>query len=291
MKKLLLFIILGGILCAVLYSTYVAAPKQFPVPYRLTVRAGETLPAITKQLAADHVIASPRVFRVWMRLLGADKTISEGEYAFDQPLSSLGIAVRISGNTFGITRNKTTFPEGFTTVEMANHLQEVFPDFDTKQFLTLAQNKQGYLFPDTYVFFPTPSPAVVIGSLQQQYEKKVGALRSDIAATGHSESDIIIMASLIEKEAHGDNDRGLIAGILWNRIHNGMALQVDAAPRTYTMKGLPASPICNPGLAAIQAAITPVGSNYLYYLHDSSGAIHYASTYAQHQQNIRKYLK
>lgn len=247
--------------------------------------------AIAQQMNSDHVIRSPRAFEIFMRVLGGDKSISEGEYSFDRPLSSLAVALRFSGKDFGISKNKVTFPEGFSNADMANHLHDIFPNFDRTQFLLLAKNKQGYLFPDTYGFFPTPMPASVIGALQQDYEQKVGPLRPAIAASGRTESDIIIMASLIEKEAHGDNDRGIIAGILWNRIKNGMPLQVDAAPNTYIMKGLPATPICNPGLAAIQAAIAPVSSNYLYYLHDASGAIHYASTYAQHQQNIKNYLK
>jgi UPF0755 protein len=291
MKQFSLLIIIGCIFFAALYTTYVAAPSHFPVPYHLTVSPDETLGTISQQLATDQVIKSPRVFRLWMRILGADKKISEGEYSFDQPLSSLGIALRMSGKDFGIAKNKVTFPEGFTTIDMARHLQDIFPNFDSKQFLLLAKNKQGYLFPNTYGFFPTPLPMTVIDSLQQQYEKKVGPLRPDIAATGHTESDIIIMASLIEKEAYGDNDRAIIAGILWNRINHGMALQVDAAPSTYSRKGLPSSAICNPGLAAIQAAITPVSSSFVYYLHDSSGTIHYASTYSEHQQNIKKYLQ
>jgi len=173
---------------------------------------------------------------------------------------------------------------------MAVRLQSVFPTFDAAQFLTLTANDQGYLFPDTYKFFPSLTPAQVLTALQQNYQVKIGPLRPAIATSGHSESDIIIMASIIQKEAAGPTDSPIIAGILWKRIADGIALQVDADPSTYTHRGLPAAPLDNPGLIAINAAINPTASPYLYYLHDSNGNVHYASTYQQHQANIKKYL-
>ena len=98
------------------------------------------------------------------------------------------------------------------------------------------------------------------------------------------------MASVIEREAKGDIDRELISGILWKRIAMNMPLQVDASPETYKTKGLPRSPISNPGLAAIKAAVYPKNSSYLYYLHDKSGIIHYAENLSEHNKNARKYL-
>lgn len=274
-----------------LYHVFVSAPANFPAPYRITVTEGESVADISRQLADHHVIRSTKVFDITMRLLGGDRSLSQGEYVFDQPLSTFSIAMRFAGKDFGISRTKVTFPEGYTNEQMAVHLQEIFPTFDTAQFLTLANGQQGYLFPDTYSFFPTPTPAMVIAAMQQNYQNKLAPLEESIAQTGHSESDIITMASIIEKEAHGDNDRAMIAGILWNRIAKGIPLEVDAATVTYTEKGLPAAPIDNPGLAAIMAAIHPATTSYLYYLHDASGNIHYASTYQQHEQNIKEYLK
>ena len=99
------------------------------------------------------------------------------------------------------------------------------------------------------------------------------------------------MASIIERESKGDVDRRVISGILWKRIKIGMPLQVDAAPDTYKTKGLPKSPIGNPGILAIQAAIHPTRSPYLYYLHDKNGNIYYAKTFLEHKQNIARYLK
>jgi UPF0755 protein len=289
--NVLLTIILGVIFFAAIYKTFVAAPSTFPAPYKLAISTGETSADISYQLQNDGAIKSAKVFRLFLVAIGGDTHISEGEYSFDTPTSSLQMALRISGKEFGISKQKVTFPEGYTDADMAHHLKEVFPDFDSAQFVTLTAGKQGYLFPDTYSFFGTPLPSAVIDDIQSNYEKKIGPLRADITVSGHTEAQIIVMASIIEKEAHGSNDRAIIAGILWNRIRDGMPLQVDAAPSTYHSKGLPSTPISNPGLATIEAAITPTPSNYIYYLHDSSGNIHYASTYKQHEQNIKNYLK
>lgn len=99
------------------------------------------------------------------------------------------------------------------------------------------------------------------------------------------------MASILEREAKGDQDREQISGILWKRLSIGMALQVDAAPETYKERGLPDSPIGNPGLESIYASLYPKTTPYLYYLHDKQGMIHYARSFAEHKANIAKYLK
>ena len=109
--------------------------------------------------------------------------------------------------------------------------------------------------------------------------------------TGRTERDIITMASIIERESKGDADREIISGILWKRIKLDIPLQVDVAPETYKTKGLPKNPIANPGMESIKAAIYPQSSMYLYYLHDKNGGIHYAKIFAEHRQNILKYLK
>ena len=283
-------IVVAIIFFASMYHVFVAAPNAFPAPYHLTVSSGETSSTISRQLVNDGVIRSRRTFQLLMVALGSDTHISEGQYDFTQPMSALGIAMRLSGKEFGITKTKVTFPEGYTNKDMSARLATVFPDFDTATFLKLTANEQGYLFPDTYRFFATPLPDQVVTALKNDYQQKVASLRTDMTSSGHTEANIIIMASLVQQEAHGPIDSPVIAGILWKRLQNGMALQVDAAPATYGHKGLPNAPIDNPGLIAIEAAIHPTDSPYLYYLHDHSGTVHYASTYQQHQQNIKKYL-
>jgi len=98
------------------------------------------------------------------------------------------------------------------------------------------------------------------------------------------------LASLIEKEARTNEDKHIVAGILLNRLALGMPLQVDAARDTYEHTGLPSKPICNPGLESINAILHPTKTDYLYYLTGRDDLMHYATTFAGHQSNRRKYL-
>lgn len=297
----------------ILINYFVSPPANFPAPYRITIQSGETLFSISRELKKDNVIRSPRIFEVFMIVLGSEKNISEGEYYFEKPVSTLSVALRISGKQFGIEKKKITFPEGFTNKQIADRLSQNLTGFDGLLFLTLAKDYEGYLFPDTYKFFPSVTPDFVIASMKKNFANQMAPLESDIVQSGKSQEQIIIMASIIEKEARGRDDRAVISGILWKRLANKIPLQVDApflyilgkdsksltktdlalnSPyNTYKNLGLTPTPIDNPGIEAIKAAIHPVDSPYYYYLHDSDGKIHYAKTYAEHKKNISKYLK
>jgi len=186
---------------------------------------------------------------------------------------------------------KTTFPEGVSNQNIADILEKKIPNFNQASFLEKIKDKQGYLFPDTYFFFPLTTEEEIISALSNNFTHKISLIESEIKNLQYSLSQIIIMASIVEGEADGSGDAPIISGILWKRLENGMPLQVDVAKETYIQKGLPDKPINNPGLVAIKATINPITSKYLYYLHDKNGSIHYAVTYAEHQRNIAKYLK
>ena len=311
----------AGSLLLVLIALYAAVsgvkwlilpPATFPSPYRITINSGQSLFSVSKELSDDGVIRSRRTFEMLVMTFGSDSHISEGEYYFEHPVSVVEVAMHIAGRQFGIDKKKVTFPEGFSNKEMAARLDATFDTFDSALFLSLAKGQEGYLFPDTYGFFPSTTPDVIIAALKKNFEKKTQSLEKDFATSKRSKEDILIMASIIEKEAAGDNDRALISGILWNRIDAGIPLQVDAPflylvgkeskdltkkdlafdslYNTYTHKGLPPTPINNPGLAAISAALHPEPSAYFYYLHDKDGMIHYAKTYTEHKKNIQKFL-
>ena len=127
--------------------------------------------------------------------------------------------------------------------------------------------------------------------MSNNFNTHILPFKKNILDSGHSLSEIIIMASIIEKEAQGKEDSPIISGILWKRIKLGMYLQVDASKDTYNMKGLPLEPISNPGIIAIKAALYPIESPYLFYLHDKIGQVHFAKTFTEHKKNINLYLK
>ncbi len=169
--------------------------------------------------------------------------------------------------------------------------------------------KEGYLFPDTYFFFPSATTDIVTKTLEDNFVQKTKEFR-DLSKDDFAR--MIILASIVEKEAAGDQDREIIAGIYSNRLRLGMPLgadatlsfitckasseltvtdlKIDSPYNTYTHKGLPPAPISNPGILSIRAAAHPATTPYLYYLHDKNGVIHYAMTLAEHDRNIAKYL-
>lgn len=314
-RKAGILLLIVGILYALVsaLNKNIMPPRDFPVPYQITIDNGQSLFSISEELYDDKAISSRRVFEMLMMSFGSDKKISHGEYYFDKPMSVIEVAMRISGRDFGINLTRVTFPEGFTNKQISLRLGKELHNFDETLFLELVKNDEGYLFPDTYTFFPWSTPEEIVKTFRANFDKKILPLKEDISISKHSLKDIIIMASIIEKEANGEDDRAIISGILWNRIDAGIALQVDApflyiigkeskdltksdlamkSPyNTYINKGLPPGPISNPGLASINAALNPEKTNYFYYLHDSSGKIYYAKTFTEHKRNIQKYLK
>jgi UPF0755 protein len=161
---------------------------------------------------------------------------------------------------------------------------------------------EGYLFPDTYRVYEGASSTDVIPKLLANFQNKVTPeMLADIKSQGRTLSDTVILASIIEKESGQSSDMGLVSGVFWNRLRRGQRLQSDAtsayAPNdkrydTYASDGLPFSPIDNPGLAAIEAAIHPAKTDYLYFLtRPDTGAAVFSRTYDEHLRNINKYLK
>lgn len=311
--KLLLLLGLAILLCGFAVRAWILPPTDFPLQRTIEVQEGDNLSIVAYRLQQAHIVKSAEAFKLLVLALGSQQHISVGSYYFEAPLTSIEVALKFTGKSFGILQHKVTFPEGFTNDQIAARMTVQFPGFDSKTFLTLAKDEQGYLFPDTYGFDPNVAPQSVIDTLKRNYTEKVSPLEADFARSPRSATDIIIMASILEKEAANAQEMPTIAGILWKRIDRGIALQVDAplalmlgktsaqltardlasmsAYNTYTHLGLPPAPIDNPGLDAITAALRPAASPYLYYLHDPQGNVHYASTFDEHKANKERYLK
>ena len=290
-QKKFIFYILGLVVSLVLINLlFFSVPKNFPVGTILNIKEGSSLRAVSKYLEENHIIHSRVLFETFVIIFEGEKAVS-GDYLFDNRIPVFEVARRISRGDRRLAPIKVTIPEGFNVSEISKAFASKLPNFDADNFILEATKKEGYLFPDTYFFLTTDTEVDVIKSMSDNFEKKILPIRLQIISSGKTEKDIIIMASIIEKESKGDIDRGFISGILWRRLALGMPLQVDADTSTYKTKGLPKNPIANPGLKAIEAAIYPKSSNYLYYLHDKDGNIHYAKTFAEHVLNKIKYLK
>jgi len=289
-KKVVSYVIGLIIFFLMVFFLFFNAPADFVSGTVVRIEQGASLRNVSLQLKEDHVIRSRLVFEAFVIIYGGEKHIMYSDYLFENKLPVWQIAKRISKGEHRTAPIVITIPEGFDTVQIANTFASKLSNFNKNKFLLEATKLEGYLFPDTYFFFSTANEKDVLKSMSENFEKKIEPFRLLIKISGETEKDIIIIASLIEREAKGDTDRGFISGILWKRLAIGMPLQVDAAPGTYKVKGLPKNPIANPGLQAIKSAINPLKSPYLYYLHDKNGVVHYARTFLEHKQNVLKYL-
>lgn len=287
-----IFYMLGLIVFLVFfYILFFSAPRDFPPGTVVEIKPGMNLRNISSVLKKRHIIRSRVVFESFLKIFGAESRIAPADYLFEKKLPVWEIGRRIAKSERRMSPVPVTIPEGFNMEQTGDIFAAKLPNFNRTKFLLEAKNKEGYLFPDTYFFLTGADEKDVLKIMSENFEKKISPFLSEIISSGRNEKDIILMASIIEKESKGDADREIISGILWKRIKIGMPLQVDAAPETYKIKGLPKSPIGTPGLLAIRAAIYPQSSPYLYYLHDKDGMVHYAKTFAEHKKNILKYLK
>jgi len=302
------------VLVLVAIALFISArpPDGFPAGHILTVENGAALSDIAATLAAQNAISSPFLFSAFVRFLAGETSLQAGRYVFDEPQNLFDIAYAIITGTSGIPPVRITFSEGLSVREMSEHIAYLMPEFDATTFENQARGFEGYLFPDTYLFPQGASADEVIARMRENFEAKIKLLEADIAASGHTRSDIVIMAALLEKETRTLSDKRIVAGILWKRVSISMPLQVDAvfgyirgtdtyhpiledlkidSPyNTYRYAGLPPGPIANPGLESLLAAVHPTETDYLYYLTGRDGVMRYAKTFEEHKRNRARYL-
>ncbi|HEV7121531.1 MAG TPA: endolytic transglycosylase MltG [Candidatus Paceibacterota bacterium] len=294
------------------YLLFVPA-RGFPTGTVLAIPADASSQEIADQLAAQHAVRDAFEFKAYARITGQERQLQSGIYVFDTPLGLAGVAHRLAAGEHGIQEARVTLTEGMTAKDMAQALAAAVPGFDAQAFERAASTSEGYLFPDTYFILPGTTPEELVQRLRTQFDAKIGTIRPQIDAFGKPLEDDVIIASILEREVKGMKDKQIVAGILYNRLKAGMPLQVDAAfgyvhgvngyaptaadlasdspYNTYRFTGLPPTPISNPGLDSLLAAVTPTKTSYYYYLTGTDGTTYYAKTFEQHKANIAKYLK
>jgi len=286
--------------------------KTFIIP------KGQAVLIIAGRLEEEGLIRSALIFRLEVERKQLVDKLQAGFFELSPAMSVAEIAQELTRGTEDIW---VTLLEGWRLEQIAESLDnQPLPMFDPAEFLELAQGKEGYLFPDTYLVPREITASQVLTLLESTFERKVVDDLTDDWSTGQlSLEDGIVLASLVEREAKNYQDKQRVAGILLNRLEIGMALQVDAtlqyikgyddqleewwvAPlaedkeldslyNTYKYPGLPPYPIANPGLDSINAVLDPRDSDDLFYLHDRTGKMHYAQTAEEHNANVNKYLR
>jgi len=278
------------VLILLFYFFFLSSPRNFPAGTMVEIEPGMTLRGVSLKLKNEHIIRSRIAFEAFVIIFGGEKRIVSANYYFKNKLSVYKVVRRIARGEHEMAPISVTIPEGFDVNQIGDVFVGELANFNKSKFLLEAEKLEGYLFPDTYFFSTTDNEENVIKSMSKNFEKKIAPFLPEIISSGKNEKDIIVMASIIEREANGDADRDIISGILWKRISINMPLQVDAAMETYEKRGLPENPIANPGLLSIKASIHPQSSPYLYYLHGKNGNIHYAKSFSEHIKNKLKYL-
>lgn len=255
------------------------------------VSNGQSVNSIVSILKEKNVIKNDFLLKFFIKIFNNGKGIISGDYLIKKNSSSLFIGLQLSRGIHGIDPIRVTIREGLDNEEIASLLSIKITSFRKDLFLLETISKQGYLFPDTYFLYPLDTTEEIIDKLSNNFNNRIKNLDFSIKESGKNLQDIIIMASILEGEAKGEEDIYIISGILWKRLSMGMPLQVDVDKNTYINKGLPEKPLNNPGLMSINGAINSISSKYLYYLHDKNGKVHYAANYEEHKSNINKYLK
>lgn len=282
------------------------------------VDRGESFPKIAEDLKKADLIKSSWIFNLYGKQSGLASKIQAGTFRLSKSYSAKEILKALTDQPLDVW---ITLLEGWRIEEMAKKLNEQL-GIDEKEFIKLAV--EGYMFPDTYLFPKDYSPQQIAQRLKSTFEQKYSDdLRRKIKSLGLTETQGVVLASIVEREARSQQARVMVASILLKRFKIGMGLNVDATIQyilgyqkdenppaggwwkrdltkddltvespynTYLHSGFPPSPICNPGLSSLTAVASADPSTpYLYYYHDAKGESHYAKTLEEHNQNVANY--
>ncbi len=310
-------LLVGGVVGAVLYKTLQPLDPTSTVKVQFVIPKGQSVQRIAQRLQEEKLVKNSFAVRylVWRRNLSAK--IQAGSFQLSSAMSPREIVELM---TMGTDDRWVTIPEGKRREEVASYFKE-FASFDANEFIKLTADDEGYLFPDTYLFPAQASAQFVRNQMRSNFDAvvKKNNLESQLKKNKMSLASVVIMASILEREARSEKDMKIVAGILYNRLQSQMPLQVDATMQyakgfdektqkwwpsalssdkqssspfnTYKVLGLPPSPIANPGLSALNAAAEPTVTEYFFYLTDNEGYMRYSKTYDEHLQNIAKYLR
>lgn len=316
MKKIFLVVILG-FLAFFVFSLWW---KQGLLPsnpqdksYKIfVIKKGEGVRTIANELKKQGLIKDPVVFFLLVKKLGLDGKIQAGDFRLSPSQRAQEIAENLTHGTLDVW---VTIPEGLRAQEIADVLKTKIQTFD-ESWREKLQINEGYLFPDTYLVPKDADIDLIIKLMKDNFDEKFASIQK--TKNKLSKNEIVIIASMIEREAKLSADRPLVASVILNRLSIGMPLQIDATIQyalgyqwnqktwwkknltkedlkldspynTYENIGLPPSPISNPGFDVLEAATNPKETEYLYYVSDSSGRNHYARTLEGHNTNIKKF--
>lgn len=306
---------------------YLSAPAAHRGQVRLIVRNGMSLGHITRDLAAKGVLRHAKAAELYGRFRGWDKSVKPGFYIFKEAKSAPQVLFKIASGDQDPPI--VTIPEGYSTRDAAKLLTDL--DLQPEAYLEAVQKPseslkkrfpflpdglmEGYLFPDTYQLMPDGEALLVENQITRfaQVALPLWEARDPNMPLTFAES--INLAAIVEKEAVKHEERAVIAGVFHKRLKIGMPLgsdptveyalgwhqdekgltwndvKIDSPYNTYKYAGLPPTPICNPGKAAIEAVLHPADTEYLFFVANGDGSHRFGRNAAEHNANINAILK
>lgn len=335
MAKVIRYFLLGIAGVAVLAAAlaggtawYLRAWLQTPVaaaaPVVVVIPPGSSFRQVADRLAWTGVIRRPLLLMGWARHTGADRVVRSGEFLFDRAYTPAEVLDKLrSSERFA---RRVTIPEGLTARQVRESLEQA--GLGGRDAYECVMNSaavlvefglprtgvEGYLFPDTYEFEPGTTPAMVVRRMIERFRQVTVELEAKRLALGMSEREMVILASMIEKETGAGAERERVAGVFHNRMGSGMKLQSDptiiygrdgdwtrpitrgdlADPHpynTYAHVGLPPGPIANPGRAALAAAVEPETTRALYFVSRNDGTHEFSETLSDHNAAVRRHQR
>jgi len=287
------------------------------------VQEGLSLKEVANELEKRNIIVNKALFGLWGKIMGSSRRIKAGEYRLSPNMPPIRILEILTAGV--VITYPVTFPEGYTIEQIADVLDRN-ELVEKKAFVSLAHNPavlkkynitgpslEGYLYPDTYHLARGISSSAAVDTMVNRFRQLIGPLEKRAEVVGMTIEDVIILASIVEKETGLAEERPMIASVFLNRLKQGMRLESDPTViygikgfngdltrkdlreptlyNTYVIRGLPIGPIANPGLEAIKAVLFPEETDYLYFVSKNDGSHQFSKTLSEHNKAVRLYQR
>ncbi|MEK7202196.1 MAG: endolytic transglycosylase MltG [Patescibacteria group bacterium] len=291
--------LLGIIVILAVIFIILLAPKNEESTEKVdfVVAANQRSADISQHLEKEGVIKNGFAFYLYLKLINGK--ILPGTYELSTNQSGSDIAGQLASGKFKVA--KITIIEGWRASQMEDYFVTDKKLRQLEGFAKLAESSEGYLFPDTYEVKIDVTSEEIIKLMRETFEQKTKSLRIT--------PETVILASIVERESLGDEDRSQIAGVYANRVRQGIRLEADPTIQyakgtwaavtlaeyksvispynTYLNDGWPPGPICSPGLKSLEAAAAPAKHDYLYFFH-AKGQTYFSKSYAEHAAKVRQ---
>ena len=330
MKKFIFLAVLAGLLLTGAVSAFYLHLRHYAETPAMTrsddtliaIPAGQSFHATTETLATAHIIKSPYKFKIIARLKGYDKKLQAGEYVLSASMSPAKILQKMVNGDVRLYR--LTIPEGLNLHQISelvdgaglasrNRFVAAATSAEFASELGLnAATFEGYLFPETYFFPKHASSRAIISTMVNRFRQIFDAAWQQRAdELGFSVHQIVILASIIEKETGAPFERPIISSVFHNRLNKRMRLESDPTViyglkdfdgnlkrkhletptpyNTYKIKGLPAGPIANPGKASLEAALYPAETKFIYFVSKKDQTHQFSTNFKDHQRAVQRY--